>query len=235
MFNAALKSLAATFGFHVVRQSENPMHTLLGLNRETILTVIDIGANVGQFARFARKNFPRAALYCFEPLGEPYNQLLEWAQKQSDVIAFNCALGEIDAQVEMFMHPAHTPSSSLLATTALSSSMYPMTETQTKVLVASSRLDDLVGHEKCPLSDDILVKLDVQGFELPVLRGGRSTLSRARYCIIEVCLDRLYLGQSTFSEVFDELSRLGYRYAGNLSQAYAKDGHVIYLDALFVR
>lgn len=231
----ALKALAAKLGIHVVRQSQNPMHTLLGIDRARISTILDIGANSGQFAQFARSSFPGASIFCFEPLPEPYRVLSAWASQQSNISTFNFALGESDGMVEMYMHSAHTPSSSLLETTELSSTLYPVTDSQTKVGVAIRRLDDVCEKEGIPFPGDTLVKLDVQGFELPVIRGGTRVLGCARYCIIEVCLDRLYKGQSDFREIFLELSQLGFRYHGNLTQTYADDGHVIYLDALFVR
>ena len=63
---------------------------------------------------------------------------------------------------------------------------------------------------------------------------GATTLRRARAVVLEVNIDPLYEGQASFRELFGILDELGYHYAGNQEQAVAADGHVIYLDAVFL-
>lgn len=57
----------------------------------------------------------------------------------------------------------------------------------------------------------------------------------SKACIAEVSLDKLYEGQAGFYKIVALLHELGFRYAGNLSQVYAKDGHVIYIDVVFIK
>jgi len=57
----------------------------------------------------------------------------------------------------------------------------------------------------------------------------------AKASILEVCLDKLYEGQAEFKEITELLYELGFKYAGNLNQTYADDGHVIFIDAVFVK
>lgn len=59
-------------GFDVIHLKRSPKRTLLGLAGHHIASIIDVGANKGQFARMISDFFPRAELYCFEPLDEPY-------------------------------------------------------------------------------------------------------------------------------------------------------------------
>jgi hypothetical protein len=82
---------------------------------------------------------------------------------------------------------------------------------------------------------DVLVKIDAQGFDDRVIRGGTATLRKARVCIVEINLDRLYQDQGTFRDMFLLMDGLGYSYRGNLDQSYAPDGHVAFIDAVFVR
>ncbi len=135
----------------------------------------------------------------------------------------------------MHFHVAHSPSSSLLPTTERSHIDFPMTREQMEITVAVRRLDDVFEDSALAIEDGFLLKLDVQGFEAAVLRGAPRTLQRAGACVVEVCLDKLYDGQSDFVEVAELATAGGMRYAGNLSQVYGNDGHVAYLDALFVR
>jgi FkbM family methyltransferase len=211
------------------------MHTLLGLRAIPFGSIFDVGANEGQFARFAREAFPQARLYCFEPTPQAHAKLAAWALADGNAVTANVALGDASGTCEINLHADHSPSSSLLDTTDTSHAVFPMTARQRKVAVRIERLDDFVASQPWPPAEEILLKLDVQGYEAPVLRGAPNLLGSARACIIEVCLDGLYQDQSTFKEVFDLIHAAGLRYAGNLNQVYGVDGHVIYLDALFVR
>jgi len=222
-------------GLYVQRQSNNPTSNLLGLKTFGLRSVLDVGAHAGQFARFARRSFPGAALYCFEPLPAPFAQLSAWARTVSDVHPLNLALGDHEHSAKMFVHTQHSYSSSLLKSTELSSQLFPMTAAQQETTILVKRLDDVAPTLAPALSGPTLIKLDVQGFEGRVIRGGQETFKRAQACIAEVSLDTLYEQQSTFKEIFDALYALGFEYAGNFDQIYATDGHVIYLDAVFRR
>jgi len=223
-------------GLDVVRISKAPKHTFLGLRNLPIRTIIDVGANKGQFARMISKLFQNAHINCFEPMPDLLKKLKEWAESQKGrVKVFNYALGDSEGTVEMFSHIEHSPSSSLLRTTEICERLYPFTKKQTAISVKSTTLDKAMANLSEPLIADILIKLDVQGYEDRVIRGGTETFHKARACIVEVCLDKLYENQATFKNISFLLHDMGFRYAGNLEQVYNKDGHVIYIDAVFVK
>ncbi len=210
---------------------------MLGLKKLGIRTVLDIGANAGQFAAGARSILPEARFYCFEPLRGPFGELQRWARQQASgsVTAFNLALGCHDGTARMFEHTNHSPSSSLLASTSLTAKLYPQTRPQAVTEVRVARLDGFIAESGLDLPPPILVKMDVQGYEQRVIEGGKETLARARACIIEVSFDKLYEDQSTFKDIWQILDTLGYRFVGNLEQFCATDGHVVFADAVFVR
>lgn len=223
-------------GFDVVRSTNNPAVTLLGLIKLPIHTVIDVGANTGQFARKIKEFYPDASIYCFEPLPGPFKTLNEWTETQKGKVkAFNMAVGDKQDEVEMFLHEDHTPSSSLLATTKYSEDYYPFVKEQKRVCVEQTTLDDVLRDIQCELSPEILIKLDVQGYEDRVVRGGSDLFRQASACILEVCLDNLYEGQAGFRQLVSMLDDLDFRYVGNLDQSYGEDGHCIFLDAVFLR
>ncbi|MDW8245698.1 MAG: FkbM family methyltransferase [Sandaracinaceae bacterium] len=115
-----------SLGYEVRRPKE--MEQVMGLVHLPIRTVIDVGANVGQFAQFARKKFKNAKIYCFEPIPEAYAKLKEWTEKDGHSLAYPLALGEENKRVEFFVHSDHSPSSSLLRTTPLKHHYYPFTK-----------------------------------------------------------------------------------------------------------
>ena len=236
IFKSILRNSAKVVGLDIVRYRESPSSTMLGLRALNIKTVIDVGANVGQFARIALRVFPKSKIYCFEPLGTPYNQLALWANKQNGrVRCFNIALGDRAGQMTMYEHQEHTPSSSLLQATDHCHDLYPQTSKERISTIEINTLDEIIVRETNNLEKNILLKLDVQGFEDRVLRGAESTLNMCSACIIEINLDNLYKDQADFHDIFTMVHRAGYSYAGNLEQVYDKDGRVVYFDAVFIK
>lgn len=223
-------------GLEMMRLRNTPKYSLLGLTQLPVQTVIDIGANRGYFARHLQKFFPHATFHCFEPLHEPFAELKRWsdAQPAGKVSAYNVALGEQTGSAVMFAHTNHDPSSSLLPSTRISDTLYPFTAAQHQVEIAVTSLDAALAPVPSP-EPDVLIKLDVQGYEKRVILGGQETFRKARACIIEINLFELYQGQPSFSELVTMLRELGYQYAGNLDQLYDKQGRVVYIDALFLK
>jgi len=209
---------------------------LLGVSQLAIATVIDIGANKGQFAKKMRHKFPQSQILAFEPIPDAYHVLKHWGDRQGNQVkVFNLALGEKPDILEINSHVLFSASSSLLPTTKLCENLYPMVKEQEKIKIKQSTLDHEISQLGHPLPSNLLVKIDVQGYEDRVIKGGKQTLAQAKACILEVSLDGLYQGQCQFRDIFYLLDDLGLRYAGNVDQVIAKDGHVRYLNALFLR
>lgn len=231
-----IKKILSILGYKLIPLYRDPEETFLGLNSRPIDSIIDIGANIGQFAKKARSKFPNASIYCFEPLPDVFEILNNWADSDSGKVkTFNTALGECTGKEKMFRHKNHSPSSSLLETTALSEHLYPQTRQQEEVEIQIKKLDDFLENGEIDLSGNVLIKMDVQGVEDQVIRGGEKVLRLSSGCILEISLDRLYDGQANFIELIQTMDSLGFCYAGNLTQAYAADGHVVFIDALFIR
>ncbi len=230
----AVARLVSWLGYEVVRRGKSQ---LLGLDRLPICTVVDIGANRGQFAKFILDVFPQARVYCFEPLPTAFEDLRNWTRssRPESVLVFNVALGEHVDRIEMLRTTSHDESSSVLRPTALRSTLFPQTREHVQVSVEQTTLDRAVGDFSLRLDPEVLVKIDVEGYEDRVIRGGTQTIGQARACVLEVCLDPIYEGQATFPQILMLMDSLEFGYAGNLRQVYASDGHVICLDAVFVR
>ncbi|SNQ60938.1 FkbM family methyltransferase [Candidatus Methanoperedens nitratireducens] len=231
-----VKKLFNNIGFDITHLSDNPKYTLLGLRHLPICSVIDVGANEGQFARMISEVFPKANIYCFEPLLDPFKKLSKWAEFQSGrVNVSNIAIGDSEGDMQMFYHSEHSPSSSLLKSTEICKELYPFIQKQTPISVKLATLDKLMGNLSEPPIPDILIKLDVQGYEDRVIRGGAETFRRARACILEVNIGSLYENQASFKDILLSLDYLGYHYTGNIEQTYDNDGHVVFIDALFLK
>jgi FkbM family methyltransferase len=233
---SAITRLLRPVGFDLIRVYRVPKSTFVGLRQLPIRTIIDVGANRGQFALEARAVFPRARLVCFEPQPQAFEALQHLAAMHpARISAVNVALGESEGMAKMQVHLDWDYSSSLLSTTGLAHELYPQQVRQTTIDVPMTTLDTFYASERTAIEPEILVKIDAQGYDDRVIRGGRVLFGKARACIVEINLDNLYQDQGTFRGIFLLLDELGYRYVGNMDQTYDTDGHIVFIDAVFVR
>jgi len=231
----AMRRAARGMGLEVCRLQHSPAYTLCGLRNLDVRTVVDVGANTGQFARQALEWFPRAQIVSFEPVSEAFEELGRLAKEsRGRVRAEQVALGEQEGTLAMKVHLDHSPSSSLLDVTQRGLELYPFQRRRVERQVRVARLDDYLREREIELRPEVLVKLDVQGYEDRVIRGGKETLARAAACIVEISLEPLYVGQPTFREIVELLEALGLRYAGNLEQSFGPAGQVVFVDAVFL-
>jgi FkbM family methyltransferase len=203
------------------------------LNRLGVRTVLDIGANEGQFARTARKILPDAKIYSFEPLPAPFSRLCTAFGKDAHFEAFPIALGsepgEADFEVNDF-----SPSSSFLPVTEALRRSYPYAARTSKTRVTVSTLD--MWAEQYDLERGILVKLDVQGYEDHVIMGGPRTFARASVVIAETSFTALYQGQPLYDDIYQLMRARGFRSAGMIVNGRDADtGEILDSDSIFIR
>ena len=198
-----------------------------------IRTVIDVGSFTGGFAFAMRQMLPEAQIYSFEPLADSYEKLVRNLERYGNFQAFHTALGSSRGELT-FWRNDFMASSSALAMSDLHRQSFPETARAAAVQVPVTSLDDCLGQMQ--LAGKILLKLDVQGYELEVLRGGMRTLGRVDYILSEVSFQSLYEGQPLFGEVYEFLKSAGFAFAGDLETlASPTDGMILQADALFTR
>ena len=167
------------------------------------LTVVDVGANKGQFSSFAHARWPNAALFAFEPMPTAAQRYRSILGERSRL--FDCALGEHDGQLQLHL-ASRADSSSLLALGHEQKTIFHMDEIGT-MQVPVRRLEDvLVGLVTAPA----LLKIDVQGYEYEVLRGLGALAKRVNWIYVETSFVELYKGQRLHEEVSALLVDLGY-------------------------
>lgn len=218
------------FDIHRVRKGASKMDYLMHLN---INTVLDIGANEGQFATEIRNILPQAHIYSFEPLKECFAHLQKKFVDDKKFTAFNIALGAHTEEVSMHKN-MYTPSSSILEMADTHKELFPHTAQSQKEVIYIKRLDDHINDIQ--LHPDILIKVDVQGFEDKVIQGGMSTFKKARAILIETSFVTLYSNQPLFADIYNILTDLGFTYQGSLQEKInTQTGAIISEDSLFLR
>lgn len=196
-------------------------------------TVVDVGANTGQFVHLATSLFPGAQVFAFEPQADVYRVLERGVAALARVHCFNAACGDRDG-TDVFFQNDFSPASSLLPLAATHRAAFPFATAVREERVHVTRLDDALAPYG-PLGRT-LVKLDVQGSEDRVIAGGRKTIGAASVVIAEVSFVALYQGQPLFEDILASLAASGFRFAGYLDQlVHPQTGQPLQADAVFVR
>lgn len=194
--------------------------------------LVDVGANVGQFAERARSLGFHNDIVSFEPGAKAYEVLSHKARYDSHWEARRVALGRKEGTATLNVS-ANSVSSSLLEVGARHLAAAPESKTVASETVQVSTLDTEL---QASPGDHLYLKLDVQGFELPVLFGGRKSLERTDLIRCEISFDSLYDDQSSWLDVCAFLRDHGFviRY---LEPGYedAQTGFMLQADLLAAR
>jgi FkbM family methyltransferase len=202
------------------------------LSNHQFKSIIDIGANEGQFAQKILHVFPTAEIHCFEPLPDVYERLKSNLSGQSKVYYYNYALGTSNAEMNIHRNE-YSPSSSLLEMLDLHKSNFDFAIKSEATRIQTRTLDSFFSE---PILNPVLLKIDVQGYEMQVLQGGELVLQQANVIIIETSFYELYKNQPLFEDIYSYLIRKGFRYVGNIEQLESpKDHQVLQADAVFIK
>lgn len=200
--------------------------------RRDFATVVDVGANRGQFALFAARSFPRASLICFEPLEQPRARLRRVMAHRSGFRVFEVAASEQSGTAEFHVSRADD-SSSLLPIGQRQRESFPGTEEQATIRVEVRRLDEVL--QATDLAFPALLKIDVQGGELGVLKGATAVLGSVSAILVEASFVELYDGQPLVDEVWRFADAAGFVCRGIWSASYGTGGECLQADFLFSR
>jgi hypothetical protein len=205
------------------------------LQQMGIETILDIGASDGGFARKARKAFPQAQIYSFEPLSNSYAKLTNHFANDSRFKSFNMVLSNKDGEMT-FYQSSRSGSSSLLEMGNLHKESYPESAELTPLVVPATTLDALVAKGEVQMKGEVLMKLDVQGAEKMVLEGAPDSLKKTRVVFSEMSFTELYKGQTLANELVSMLDRYGFKLCGieNVSRN-VKNGTFLQCDGYFLR
>lgn len=193
-------------------------------------TIIDGGANKGQFALAAARRFPMADIYCFEPIPDVYRDLANNVKKFSKIHPYNHAVGNMKGKIPFYRHEL-TPASSAMA--MLENNNRPNCDPQRANIIEVDilRLDDFaINYDMRP---PVLLKLDVQGYEKEVLKGAQKTLDRIDYIVLETSFSKLYENQPLFDELHEYIKNLGFELVAPLDVNVGNNHAIIEMDVLY--
>jgi FkbM family methyltransferase len=194
-------------------------------------TVIDVGANVGKFSRAALGMWPAATVIAFEALPAAAEEFQAANQLAGRVELHKVALGAHDGTIAFYPHE-YSLSSSPLPVPAAIQRRYPWARETPPIEVPVRRLDAVLAGRV--LAGPVLMKLDVQGYELEVLAGAPETLASVTAIVIEQAFDAVYQDQPLFGASHRALEQAGWRLVRPLD--WRREGErVAEMDCLYVR
>ena len=186
--------------------------------------VVDVGANIGQFGNFLRSHVGYAGgIVSFEPVPENLSRLITVAEKDGNWKVRGQALGAEasmarfnvmeDTQFSSFLNPDHGPTAGALRANNV----------RKQVEVQVRRLDDCMEEIRAEFgSRRPYLKLDTQGFDLEVVKGGSRSMTEFVGLQLEASVKPIYHGSPGFVTSIEAVKSLGFELSGIFPN---NDGH----------
>lgn len=229
MFKRFLNTLFRKAGYEF-RKIDRPLYRVLSHARHlgfVPTTVIDVGAAWGEWSRECAWVFPDARYLLIEPLVEYRDSLERVAAALPHAVHVPHVVSATPGTVTFHVHPDLT-----------GSSLYkegddPHVNGALRTLSATT-LDVLMREQV--IEGPCLLKIDVQGAELDVLRGGEALLQKTEYVILETSLFASYDNVPLFHQVIAFMAARGFVPYDILGLLYRPlDGALCQADVCFVK
>lgn len=168
----------------------------------------DVGANVGQTLHGLLKYLPRADIFCFEPVSAAYSKLAANNSKFGNVRFVQKALGSLSGTGQIRLH-RDSELNTLVTDGPRQDDLTGEVET-----ISIDTLDSFCRSEGIASID--ILKMDVQGWEMEVLKGAQGMLARRgiRFIYAEVGFRRADSDMQHFAELNDHMEQNGYWLCG---------------------
>ena len=196
--------------------------------------VLDVGANVGQYSSDIRSHGYGGQIISFEPLSSAFAVLAGLARSDARWEVRRTAVGEKAGEATLNI-AGNSASSSLLPMMTSHLSAAPTSAYVGSEMVKVQTLDALLLENIAP-TEKVWLKMDCQGYELPVLRGATAVLPHVVAIECEMSLIPLYQGEPLVEDVIREIAALGLRPAMFTEAFYdPASGRSLQLNGIFLR
>jgi len=161
-----------------------------------------VGSYVVEIAEKYAKIFPESSIYAFEPTLNSFHELGRRSAQINNIEAFNFAFSDTNKRSAFYLNK-FSPTNSLLESSRNADKVWgeDLLDTEERVYVDCRTIDSFC-HDKNIQHIDIL-KLDVQGGELAVLKGAANMLKDNSISLIytEIIFADTYQNQTTLIDL----------------------------------
>ena len=203
-----IKNIARRFGLEIRIagiNSRDDLRLAHFLNLFDVRLVLDVGANVGQFAESLFETGYKGRVVSFEALPEAHAELARAAEKFGSrwIVAPRLALSDQAGEASFHVTATDT-ASSLFRPSHSFVSVSPQGQHVQTIKVPTARLDDLV-EDLDLIVPGLFLKLDVQGGEQMVLKGAPKVLAASTGLMTEFSLVSLYEDQPPSRDLLETI------------------------------
>lgn len=211
----AILGLFRRLGYDVQRYKphDDPMRRFqYALARRNAETVIDVGANVGQFGQRLRINGYQGRIISIEPTSAAHAAVSKVAKHDPRwMVTERCALGATSGEAVEINIAANSQSSSMLGMLDRHVAGDPHSGYVSRETVPLMTLDSLLDRHIAVTSPSMGLKIDTQGYEAQVLSGLRRWDAFINVIQLEMSLTKLYEGSLSFIELYRIMEDRGFR------------------------
>jgi FkbM family methyltransferase len=187
--------------------------------------ILDVGAYEGEFARMATSIFYKSPILMIEAQPTKEDALKAVARKYPGLIEFRIALLGDESRDQVPFYQLES-----------GSSIYPEQTTVSRELIhlPMRTLDEIVEEMPADRIFDLL-KLDVQGAELDILRGGQRTVTKIEVMIVELAVHEYNKSAPLIYDVMSKLDNYGFVLFDIFPVIRNPQGVLLAIDGVFVR
>lgn len=196
-------------------------------------TLLDVGANVGQFAIDALNAGFKGEIHSFEPVSEYFTLLENKARNYEKWSVWKFGLGNLEKYSEIHVSGNDGLSSSVLTMKKDHLDFFPNSNTLRKEIIQIRTLDKFI-LENIELNKQIFLKIDVQGFEMKVLEGLGESINKIQYIYLEASISPLYEGESEFDQLLAFVRIKNFRLFQMFTGLRDGQGNLLQVDLLFI-
>ena len=234
------KKIAAYFGYEFIRINKNitqnqNLLTIELIKQYKIDLILDVGANLGQFASDIRSAGYQNQIISFEPVYECYKHLTSIADKEWQVKNF--ALGNKNSKEEINISNKTVYSSILDINKFGESNFSDSIKVTGKQDIQVKKLDDIIHKLVNKLNKKkVFLKIDTQGYDNRVIRGALKTLKHVQMLQTEISCKGIYKDTPSITERLDELFDIGFNIVGIFPISRDKNTmEILEFDCLLIR
>ncbi|HMB95213.1 MAG TPA: FkbM family methyltransferase [Tepidisphaeraceae bacterium] len=163
--------------------------------------IIDVGANVGDYATEVKQIISDATLFAFEPHPRTFDQLKTIAAKY-DFEAINAACGRSSGKLALYDY-ADAPGSQHATFHSGAMELHQSSDNVASWQVNVTTIDEFALSRSLQKID--LLKIDTEGHELPVLQGATSCIAQGKISAIHFEFNEMNVASRVFFQDFRTL------------------------------
>ena len=188
-------------------------HLVSILNEYRIGSIIDVGANEGQFALNMRGLGFRGKIYSFEPVKAAYEVLKRASESDDKWFVFDFALGAASGEA-LINVSGFSSFSSILDVNEYALERWEDSEVTHQQEISIRTLDNCASEGLIDCDSRLLLKMDTQGYDLEVFKGALSVLPNVSCVLSELSLIPIYENMPSYSDSLTEYESHGFHVSG---------------------